>query len=402
METMPALLLVDEHEDHRLLLARMLSDADPAIEIREVDRLEKALVALEEAPERFEAVLIGGSAPSDVVLDACRRIRAASATATPPVILALPQLEAGDLQRMFDAGAADWVAKPLRRAELVARVRAAVQLTRETRARMAREAEIEARNRELNSVLAIVRADLSAAARMQEALLPRPEDVPPGMQLEWRLQQSAQIGGDLVGIAQSPSHHAAVWMADVAGHGVAAALGSFAVQRRLTAGEGGLMCDPNGRARAPHEVCAALSAELLAAGDALRYLTLCYLLVDPSRRCVRVVQAGHPPLIVVDAGRARFFEPGDPPVGLIETAAWTSHELHVRSGTRLFVYSDGLPDSRSPDGTRFGQAGVLAAVAEAAALPASELIERVLHRARDHAGGRAFDDDLSLLVADFD
>jgi serine phosphatase RsbU (regulator of sigma subunit) len=67
---------------------------------------------------------------------------------------------------------------------------------------------------------------------------------------------------------------------------------------------------------------------------------------------------------------------------------------------RLLVYSDGLPDACSAQGERLGQAGVLDAVRSAVAHgPALEpMLDAILDRARAHAGGRPFDDDLSLLA----
>ena len=399
---MPSLLLADELEDHRELLARMLRQ-EGFDEVQASGSLEDALARLRASPQAWDAVLIGASAPTAQVLAACGEIRRDPALAELPVVLALPRLGEEDLQKMFAAGASDWVSKPVHRAELAARVRAAMRLTREVRARRARDAELTARTGELDAALQALRADLNAAAQMQRSLLPARDLRPAGVDFGWRVLQSAGIGGDLVGAAELPDGHAALWMFDVAGHGVQAALACFALHRWLSAQPGGLLCDGQGRAREPHQVCEALSAQLLAAGDAMRYMTLCYLLVDRARGQLRVAQAGHPPLVLLRGGSAEFFEPGDPPVGLIETARFSSHALAIEPGMRLLVYSDGLPDAANPKDERLGQAGVLEAVRTAAARgPALEpMLDAILERVRAHATGRPFDDDLSLLAVEF-
>ncbi len=396
---MPSLLLADELEDHRELLLRVLGQEGIG-DVLAIRSLGEALRRLREAPDAWDAVLIGASSPTTEVLDACREIRREPSLAELPVVLALPRLDDDDLQRMFAAGASDWVSKPVRRSELAARVRSAIQLTREIRARRARDAELAARTRELDSALGALRQDLEAAAQMQRSLLPARGARPAGVKFAWRVLQSAEIGGDLVGCAELPDGRAALWMFDVAGHGVQAALACFALHRWLSPEPGGLLCDAKGRAREPHEVCTALSAQLLAAGDAMRYLTLCYVLVDRARAQFRVAQAGHPPLVLIRGDDARFFEAGDPPVGLIETVSFGTQVLAIEPGVRLLVYSDGLPDARSKDDLRLGQDGVLDAVRAAAArgLALDPMLDAILERVRAHAAGRPYDDDLSLLA----
>ena len=86
-------------------------------------------------------------------IEACRRIKADASFHDTPVIMVTAKTEAHVLAEAFAAGATDYITKPFKPVELLARVRSALALKRETDARKTREQELLASNHELQRAI---------------------------------------------------------------------------------------------------------------------------------------------------------------------------------------------------------------------------------------------------------
>ena len=154
------ILVVDDSPDSRALIRVILREAGYA-DVVPVGSAEEAFRSLGVgAPSAvlapFDLVLMDIQMPGVDGLEACRRIRAQERLRDVPVIVVTAETEDVHLQSAFDAGAMDYIAKPVRSAELVARVRSALKLKQEMDQRKQREAELiavaqqlETANREL-------------------------------------------------------------------------------------------------------------------------------------------------------------------------------------------------------------------------------------------------------------
>lgn len=141
------ILIVDDTRSVRSLIGFYL----------ESDGLTDALYA-EHADQALEMLGIGAPGAQAVAVDlvlmdvvmpqgtdgieACRRIKAHPETAHVPVIVITSDVGDAVLEAAFEAGAADFIEKPLKKTELLSRVRAALRLKQETDARIAREREL--------------------------------------------------------------------------------------------------------------------------------------------------------------------------------------------------------------------------------------------------------------------
>jgi sigma-B regulation protein RsbU (phosphoserine phosphatase) len=148
-----SILVVDDTIEVRDMLGVLLESAG-----------YKDVLFAESAAAAFERLGMSGSGPApvdvDVILmdinmpgldgvEACRRIKAAERFCDTPIIMVTAMAEAGFLEAAFAAGAADYLAKPINRVELLARMRSALKLKREMDRRKAREQELEQALREV-------------------------------------------------------------------------------------------------------------------------------------------------------------------------------------------------------------------------------------------------------------
>ena len=156
-------LVVDDSAVARRALAAMLQS-----EAFEVMTAASAGEAEEQVSKReaggFDLILMDLHLPDGTGIDACARLKRRPGWEHVPVIVVTSSDDDRDLTLAFAAGAADYITKPPRHVELLARVRAALRLEEERTRRKARERELQ----ELNSRLTAQASELSDA---REALL---------------------------------------------------------------------------------------------------------------------------------------------------------------------------------------------------------------------------------------
>ncbi len=124
----PIILAVDDTPEHLELLAKVLAGDgyEPCLAADGLQALERAATA------KPDLILLDVLLPGLDGMEVCRRLKADPATLEVPVIFLTCKSDYSDILAGFEAGAVDYVAKPFRIPELLARVRVHVELRRAT------------------------------------------------------------------------------------------------------------------------------------------------------------------------------------------------------------------------------------------------------------------------------
>ena len=383
-------LLVDDDPILLALLSAFLSARGYAVQ--EAADGEEALQRL--AAGGFNLVVTDRHMPRMDGLALCRAIRARQDASYVYCIMLTASVDERALQVAMEAGVDDFLAKPLRPADLGARLRAAERV-------LALEAGLAARNQELSEAYAQLSRDLELARALQGAQLPAPQTFG-DLQFEGWFEASSFVGGDVYDYFPLGDRLVAFYLADISGHGVAAAMMAVAAQHQLRATAQQVV-----RSIAPDaelgdavlQILNRYNARFLETNETGLYLTLVFGLVDRVRGQVALVEAGHPPVLHAAPG-SREFTPlgeGSVPVGILAEPGWQARTMVLARGSRLVLYSDGIPECTGRDGTFFGEQRLRDLLArERAASPAATCaaMGSALHAWR----GESFEDDVTLLV----
>lgn len=370
--------------------------------------LRKAEIGYEEAKDGFEAIAAFARKKPDLVLldvmmpgmdgfEVCRKLKADPASADVPVIFLSALSDAPDRVRGLEAGAEDYVGKPFSPGEVLARVR--------THLRLREMAESLRRlNRELLEWQARLREDLKAAGEVQRMLLPssaRPREL--GGSAAWLFEPCASVGGDILNVFPIGARHVGIYVLDVSGHGVSAALVSASVAQALTP-QFGIVAAPG--PSGPEPVApAAVMAELerrypLELFD--KYFTLAYVLLDRTTGELAYSFAGHPPgLLLRSSGAFELLSEGGGFVGLGLDIPFEEGRTVLVPGDRLCLYSDGVTEHETAAHALFGVERLQVLLEGTRTLPVEEVCERVAADLAEFGQGAAFRDDVSFLAFEY-
>jgi len=179
----------------------------------------------------------------------------------------------------------------------------------------------------------------------------------------------------------------------VCGHGVGAALLSVSAMNALTA-----QTLPGVDFRDPGGVLAGLNDAFQMEKHNNMYFTIWYGVFHRPTRTVRFSSAGHPPAVVVAAGRSPVqLRVQAMPIGTLEGTTYPVAAAELPAATRLYLFSDGAYELTRPDGTMMTYDEFIAVLAARAEPEGSARIAGIIDNARAVQGHAHFDDDLSLV-----
>ncbi len=236
--------------------------------------------------------------------------------------------------------------------------------------------------------------DLKLAETVQKRFLPQSVPKIPGYEFFSHYHPTYEVGGDYYDFVTLPQNRLAVALGDVSGKGVAAAL----MMAKFSGDTRYCILTENAPGPAANE----LNTLLCDAGIEEKFITLSLSILDFVNHRLTLASAGHLPVIVRRAnGKVEEVgeEIGGFPLGIMPDSAYKQIEISLNPGDVVVVYSDGVPDSRSPSEELYDYRDnrrLLKRVAESSGSP--EAVGRaILQEIREYSAGHSQTDDITLI-----
>src|SRR5437868_7169645 len=283
----------------------------------------------------------------------------------------------------LQAGADDFVTKPVNAAVLQARIETQLRLRSMRR-------QLERQNDELEKWRRNLERDLAAARLTQQSLIPQKPLALPGWEIATCYRPVIQVGGDIYGWLRMKDGRILFWIADGTGHGAAAAL--LTTLAKLLFHHGHAEHDT------PATVMEAVNHDFRSIFGSRSFMTAMCIALDPVTGHASVVGAGHPPLLMARrSGGTESIASIAPPLGLIEYPGFTETNVDLKLGDAFLLYTDGLFGAAKGDRGRLTPE-LLAKMLDHSAMSADALLKRILNQAAPDNGKDTLPDDMAALA----
>ena len=312
-------------------------------------------------------------------IEVCRRVKASSDLSTTFFILLTSLGTVQDRVKGLDAGADDFIAKPIEINEMKARVRAGLRLHQ--------------LSQDLQTQKQLLEAELAEAADYVSSLLP--ESLTEPIKVESQFIPSRKLGGDCFDYYWLDKNHLAVYLLDVAGHGLRAALPSVSVLNLLRS-----KAIPNLDYHKPSDVLRALNNTYQITYQNDKYFTIWYGVYNHSQSQLVYSSAGHPPAILISGDgqlpQANKLKTPGMPIGMFPETTYIDGSCIVEKSSSLYIFSDGVYEISLSDGEIWGIDNFINLILKYHRYGSCDL-NKILDYVRELNYSDVFNDDFSLL-----
>src|SRR6476659_8297942 len=375
------ILVVDDDAMSRRVLSKLLTAAGYRCRVSK------------DGSEALETV--HGKPPSILLLDfdmpglngaeVLRRLRSDrhSAVAQIPTIMLTAHGSEESEVSCLQAGADDFVTKPVNAAVLRARIETQLRLRSMRR-------QLERQNHELEKWRHNLERDLAAARLTQQSLIPQKPLALPGWQIATCYRPVIQVGGDIYGWLRMKDGRVLFWIADGTGHGAAAAL--LTTLAKLLFQYGSMDHD------SPASLMEGVDNDFRSIFGATSFMTAMCVAVAPATGRAQVVGAGHPSLLVVrHDGTTESVASVAPPLGLIKRTKFTETVIELQPGDAFLLYTDGLFPWTKEERHRVTP-GQLEKILDHSAPTAEALLKRIVAQTAAGNSTKPAPDDVAAIV----
>ncbi|BAU13973.1 response regulator receiver modulated serine phosphatase [Leptolyngbya sp. NIES-3755] len=382
-------LIIEDDRLVRKLLKKLLQPQ--GFEVVEATSGEEGLTLVEKV--RPALILCDWNLPGIDGLSVCRTIKTNPDWSDVYFILLTAYSSPEHHVKALDSGADDFLSKPIKIKELGARLRAGLRVYRAFQEQRRLTQELKLQQEQLES-------EMAEAAEYVRSLLPAPID--DRIVARSQFLPSRQLGGDCFDYHWLDSDFFAMYLLDVSGHGLGAALVSVTIQNVLRA-----QILPGINFYQPGLVLTALNEAFASEADWLsetprdRYFTIWYGVYNYSKRLLMYSSAGHPPAIVVSGQSpnhqiARLRTAGTP-IGMFSDSKYKTQFFKVEQESSLYLFSDGIYEVQRSNGGIWNLDGFIELIDRHHHSEQLDSSETIIRAVKDLKCDRDFEDDCSLL-----
>jgi sigma-B regulation protein RsbU (phosphoserine phosphatase) len=368
---LPLILIAEDNDEERELLGNILRNKE-SYRISIADNGRQTIEAVFNAPP--DLILLDVLMPEMNGFEVCKKLKESPETRDIPIIFTTGLTE--DIKKIkgLQDGAVDYVTKPFNLSELLAKIRTHVDRQRSKQA---------------------LKNELSRAGDYLKSLLPPPlKDNP---LIDWRFRVSAKLGGDIFGYRWVDKDHFAIYLLDVNGHGIVAALASVSIIGLLN-----FQNLENTDYRDPSAVLAALNDKNQNKGC----FSIWYGVYKRREHKLIYSNAGHPPALLLtgpnalEAASKTLKTPGDA-VGITPDCKYENHEVKLHSFNRLFLFSDGVYKIKKKTSGEMWKLQEWMSMLEKSGRSTAPDLDYLLEYVQELAGTEQLDDDFALLAIEW-
>jgi sigma-B regulation protein RsbU (phosphoserine phosphatase) len=334
---MSKILLIDDDPTIQILLTKALSKHGYEVMVAK-DGLEGLNLAKEIQPA---LIICDWLMPKLSGLEVCREVKQISSLETTFFILATSRVAIKHRVEGLDAGADDFICKPIDLQELEARVRAGLRLHQLSEDLKTQKQRLE--------------TELNEAAGYVKNLLP-PVLKHHNLQIDFRFIPSLQLGGDIFDYFFLDEDNLIFYLLDVSGHGLSAALTSVSIANLFRTRSLG-----NVNYTKPSEVLFSLNNYFQMTTKNDKYFTIWYGVYNFKNHQLTFSSAGHPPCIAISSSLDESSPPiyqslrtRGVPIGMFPKINYEQSHIYLSSSTDLYLFSDGIYEINNEQGKFLG------------------------------------------------
>ncbi len=233
-----------------------------------------------------------------------------------------------------------------------------------------------------------LQGELEKAAAYVKELLPKPIQTQ-NLTIDWRFTPSALLGGDAFGYEWLDEHRLSIYLLDVCGHGVGAALFSISLLNTLS-GQKLSHCN----FEEPQSVLTALNSAFPMEEHNDMFFTIWYGVLDTKEKKITYSSAGHPAPLLISEGVESLLKTKGVASGVSREATYSQSEVSLKATNRLYLFSDGVFEVFKEDGSTGSYSELLDVIKDSQGKGSLEQIQKKMQKLNNN---RPFEDDYSMV-----
>ncbi|MCX7737768.1 MAG: SpoIIE family protein phosphatase [Candidatus Kapabacteria bacterium] len=271
---------------------------------------------------RPDLILLDIMMPEMDGIEVCKRIKQIENIKDIPIIFLTALSETEDIIKAFKTGGVDYITKPFFKEEFIARIKNHIDLYHS--------------KKKVTEYMKRIDSELNRAAEYISSLLPKPLRQN-NISADYYFKPSIALGGDVLGYHFVDEDNLALYLLDVSGHGVGAALHSVSIINSIR------FQNLSGTDfKSPKEVLAGLNKIYQMTKHNNHFFTLWYGCLNLNNYELKYSSAGHPPAILINKNNvSNFLSVDNFIIGGINDYCYEDKTLQLFPGDSLYIFSDG-------------------------------------------------------------